>query len=332
VQERIHRARNIEQWTLVDAAGAWEEARRAIAGNARYRNLDLKPQVGLVPLGPNAAGLWEFWVRDMGPVPADAGCAEARGGIVLVLIPGGDYWIGSPPDEDGRNGDEENLHCRSLAPYFIGKCEVTQRAWTQVMGENLAAYHPDSPLSTAAFTDLHPIENVSRHEVEGFCRRLALSIPTEAQWETAARGGREGPYAFESLKGNENVLGQELRDFESLLPSLKGEMNDWPDSHMYHAPVGTFSPNGYGLHDVCGNVSEWCRDGYQPRPDEIIDTDPDGLLAPAPYMDRHNDSVTFRGGSWRSHAKDARCATRHRIRGVFFYSHVGLRAARAVDP
>lgn len=190
-------------------------------------------------LGLNAQGFPEYRHRQTG--------------IVMVRLPGGTFWMGAQSaDPEARNFDarwrewpeiEElwgPVHKVEIGPFLLAKYEVTQRSWARVMGFNR---------SSTRGADL-PVENVSWIHCQEFCRKVGLRLPTEAQWEYAARGGGEGPFA-----GAERIDGVAWYD---------GNAGD--EAH----PVGKKQANGFGLHDMCGNVSEWCEDVH-PYPGSSLD-------------------------------------------------------------
>jgi formylglycine-generating enzyme required for sulfatase activity len=182
-------------------------------------------------------------------------------GLVFVLIPGGTFWMGAQ-DEDpkGRNydpqaeADESPVHEVTLAPFFMSKYEMTQGQWERFTGANPSGYGPNwrwkrEPPGEGLIHQnqpWNPVEQVTWVECPDVLRRLGLTLPTEAQWEYAARAGN---LADGWVKSRGGPLGWVYQDCLE-------------DRWVMHAPVGTFSPDGFGLHDVIGNVWEWCLDAY----------------------------------------------------------------------
>jgi formylglycine-generating enzyme required for sulfatase activity/serine/threonine protein kinase len=315
----------------------WESACAEIRRLEVYGGLDLDPQLGLVPLGRNPhSGLWEFWHLlsgtrpDVDPDLGEPVLAEENG-FILVLIPGGSFSMGSPPEEAGRQPNER-LHRVTLGAYFLSKYEVTQAQWLRIMGENpsgsLAGSPPiglyvDDPNEVVTF--VNPVENVSWTECMSFARRVALELPTEAQWERGCRAGTTTAFAFGEaytvLELHENVRD---RGFASRIGL--GTSATWEDGFWHHAPVGSFAPNGFGLYDMHGNVEEWCLDeDVQEYP---VDSDQpgDGLLQGGDSRRR-----AFRGGSWYLSPEFCRSSFRHFDfpRSANFTR--GLRVARRID-
>ncbi len=280
---------DVERISLRDSADRWDAARRAIAASPRYGGLVLAPQLGLVPLRTDpASGLFEFWHVASGSEPrlpsasvAPYDCADDAG-IVLVLIPGGEYEIGRarPKGAVDRRGRA------TLAPFFIAKHELTQAQYVALMGENPSTYSIGRVTNEAdvragrpplAVSGRHPVDGVDWTDGARALRRAVLRYPTLAEWEVAGRGGggdlrwwdegrtdvdeggtaSDEPYSgFAGGQGRENFIDEAMnRNYGP----WKG-IAEWDDGWPRHAPVGTFAANGFGLHDVLGNVSEWVAD------------------------------------------------------------------------
>ena len=170
--------------------------------------------------------------------------------LALVLIPPGEFLMGSPASEKSR-GKDERLHAVSISkPFYIGITEVTQAQWKAVMST--------SPWSDRAYGrngSTLPASHIDSAEAESFCGWLSqktghkVRLPSEAQWEYACRAGSDGAYCFGDDRGQ---LG-EYAWFSDGSARAKG-------SH----PVLTKKPNAFGVYDMHGNVAEWCRDRYDP--------------------------------------------------------------------
>ena len=231
-------------------------------------------------------------------------------GIILVLLPGGWFNMGSQnqdpngPNYDPASKDDEIPVSRvRLAPFLVSKYEMTQGQWKMLTGETPSTYGPGKKL--AKETSLaHPVESITWDDAVRTLARLNLSLPTEAQWEFAARGGTTTPWFTgnlkESLRSAANVADQDYH--AGSLPDA--EYEKWSDGHGVHAPVGSYSPNQFGLYDVHGNVFEWCLDGwdvYSKHPPE-----PDTGLRKVPNDMFH----IYRGGAWALPAWASRSAYR----------------------
>ena len=190
-------------------------------------------------------------------------------GIVLVLIPGGMVALGAQRDvpsgpnyDQEATGEEWPVHDVVLVPYFLSKYEMTQAQWLRFTGRNPSLYGPDSRFADSAGL-LHPVEQVSWDDCMKTLGRMDLTLPTEAQWEHGARGGTDSPWwpgGKEDLFGAGNVADSYCKRNGGPSHWIFEEWLD--DGHTVHAGVGQYLPNPYGLHDVVGNVWEWCRDVY----------------------------------------------------------------------
>ena len=207
-------------------------------------------------------------------------------GMEFVLVEPGTFEMGSPATEPGRD-DDETLHRVTLSqPYYLGKYEVTQGQWAAVMGSN--------PSSFSNCGRNCPVEAVSWEDAQGFIEELNLRegvtvyrLPTEAEWEYAARAGTQTAYHFGNAT---NRLGQ----------------YGWYDENSGNRthPVGQKRPNAFGLYDMLGNVWEWVHDWYGDYPHGAV-TDPRGPSSGANRVPR--------GGSWSDSARYCRVANRYRI-------------------
>lgn len=311
----------------------WREALPDI--RARY-GFELPVQMGLVPIGTDPrSGLWEFWhiasgvepVRTEGELePTDAV------GIVFVLLPGGIAVVGASPKQGAPNHSPLAGNCEwpvrtvRLTPFFLSKYEMTQGQWERLAGSNPSAYSAGPSRSLR-----HPVEDVSWIDCDRLLKRFGLVLPSETQWEHAARAGTSTTWwtgaERESLTEERAA---NLRDRSLLSSNHGGETEeDWPeldDGYAVHAPVGVFSPNPFGLHDVYGNVSEMCRDTYH---DEWYWM-PEAWRAD-PVLDKGGMRV-HRGGSWSTSYRWATSARRDPVDPTSSSWNVGLRPARTVSP
>ncbi|HEU19923.1 MAG TPA: formylglycine-generating enzyme family protein [Deltaproteobacteria bacterium] len=242
----------------------------------------------------------------------------------MILIPAGEFIMGG---EAAKN--ETPIHKVHLDAYCIGKYEVTfeeYELYCRETGYNLPVdprvfLQPDPSMIGPKM----PVINVARGEAERFCQWLSektgknYRLPTEAEWEKAARGGlneKEYPWGDEEPWANRVYRA-------NYGPGLNQEFVWKKDGYAYTAPVGTYPPNGYGLHDVAGNVWEWCRDWYDAA-----------YYEKSPYRNPMGPDTGFRGvirgGCYSSKAEHLRCATRLPLSPGTFDQLVGFRVAR--DP
>ncbi|GAA4418851.1 hypothetical protein GCM10023187_52670 [Nibrella viscosa] len=213
----------------------------------------------------------------------------------LEYVPGGTFQMGDTRGEGDSN--ERPVHTVTVSSFLMGKYEVTQRQWEAVMGSN-PSEHKECPDC--------PVENVSWEDVKVFLQKLNARasgslhyrLPTEAEWEYAAGGGA---IAKRSRFGNgEDILNPAGANFYGITADKKA----YSVAGEYRGKtvrVGSFSPNGLGLHDLSGNVWEWCADWYGPYTQEA-QTDPSG---PSSGWTR-----VLRGGSW--YFNSAYCRVAHR--------------------
>ena len=334
IAKREEFARTIEERSIEGAAAAprWREAIAAIAESPKYSGLVLTPQIGLVPIGVDpASGLWEFAHLQTGEPAARGADGELvlteETGIVLVLIPPGSFLMGAQStDPDGQNYDpwaaphDGPPSMVELPAYFLSKYETTQGQWMRI-----AASNPSSHRATVlAPTLLHPVERVSWTECRDLLQRVGLRLPTEAQWEKGARGGRSTAWwtgqERESLRGKVNLADQAAKRAGATFPAIA----DWPDlddGSAVHAEIGHYPANAFGLHEVAGNVWEWCRDDWS----DAYSGSSDGPRgARSPYR-------VIRGSSFASVAGFARSASRDDAHSSFRGRTMGVRAARNVE-
>ncbi|MEM7202286.1 MAG: bifunctional serine/threonine-protein kinase/formylglycine-generating enzyme family protein [Planctomycetota bacterium] len=314
----------------------WQAARAAL--DTAYPGLDLPPQTGLVPIGVDPeSGLHEFWHILSGAEPQRD--AEGRlvltetSGIVLVLLPGGSFLQGAQPDDpQGPNHDEDAIynegpmHQVALSPFFLSKYEVTQSQWERFVGNNPSRYPSDGRL-VLGVTPQHPVESVSWQRCVQVLGWMGLMLPTEAQWEYGCRAGTATPFSCataDDLRHHANVA--DLAYVRYKWHKGRSQPMPWDDRFGTHAPVGSFQPNAFGLHDVHGNVWEWCLDGYYDMggyPDIEV-TDPLRAAADVPQRVR-------RGGDFSGVAKFQRSAMREGSFPEFTMAGLGVRPARAIE-
>jgi formylglycine-generating enzyme required for sulfatase activity len=219
----------------------------------------------------------------------------------MVWIPAGNFVMGSPDNETGRNDDEGPQTNVNLDGYWMGKYEVTQAQYQAIMGTNPSRFSGAN----------NPVEKVSWNDAMEFCRKLSdrtgdtFALPTEAQLEYACRAGSITSYSF----GND---AKELGNYA------------WWFSNSDRAthPVGQKQPNTWGLYDMHGNVWEWSLSLYEPYP--YSETDGRNSLSET------SEGRAMRGGTWSHINPDGfRCACRVNFFVQLLWSpDVGFRCAR----
>ncbi len=212
-------------------------------------------------------------------------------------VPAGRFTMGSPPHEHGRQENEAQVPVRISRGFWMGRTEVTVAQWQAVMGK-----------TTPVVDEKTPVVSVSWEDCRSFIARLAtpipgwrLDLPTEAQWEYACRAGNQGAFA-----GEADAMAWHFEN-----------TNGRPEA------VGLKQPNAWGLHDMHGNVFEWCRDAYRER-----------LRGGSnPFVDDKSDNAlrVRRGGSWYFRKTAARSAFRIGEHWDFKTGHLGFRLALVPD-
>ncbi|HEV8112475.1 MAG TPA: bifunctional serine/threonine-protein kinase/formylglycine-generating enzyme family protein [Planctomycetota bacterium] len=348
VERRLAFARTIEERsrTGTDAAARWKEAIASLAdprASPAYGGLALAPQLGLLPIGRDPhSGLWEFADLQTGVAAvrnAETGELEfgETNGLVFVLVPGGTFEMGAQADDPtgphydpqaGLIAPESPVQEVALAPFFLSKYEMTQGQWLRFVGRNPSTYGPGSGVYDGKSSDLaHPVEQVSWDECDETTRRLGLELPTEAQWEYAARAGTNTPWwtgeKKESLAGAANLADRSAARVGAPWSGIA----DWPeldDGWAVHAPVNAFRANPFGLLGVHGNVWEWCRDWLAAYGDPVREGDGERETGEHKYK-------VSRGGSFHHEAAYARASTRNNSVPETRSNHLGLRPARRIE-
>lgn len=225
-------------------------------------------------------------------------------GLIFVLLPGGELLLGSP--ENIGEKDEQPQHKAALSPFLIAKYEITQAIWHQVMGHNPSFYKGDKfPLDKA------PLESVSWLDAQEFCQKTGLELPSEAQWEYACRAGTSGEHHWNDTEARKDYA---WYDFGGEQFSEQNNQDATPDSKkqtkksdLVWMPIGVGQkkPNGFGLHDMAGNVAEWCADWY---------SDTYYMMAEAQNPRGPDIGIyrVIRGGAWYNQLDDCRCASRRK--------------------
>jgi formylglycine-generating enzyme required for sulfatase activity len=211
-------------------------------------------------------------------------------GMKLVLIPKGTFTMGSPIEEEGADNDEEQHEVTISKDYYLGATEVTQGQYEKVMRVNPS--HFQKRVIRKSDSSMYPVDSVEWSDAVEFCKRLSelpeekmagrvYRLPTEAEWEYACRAASKTAFC-----SGDDVF------------KLGGYA--WYQCYQTN-PVGEKKPNSWGLHDMHGNVGEWCSDWCGAYPEEAV-TDPVGP--------KEGEYRRYRGGSWRDGAWYCRSANR----------------------
>ena len=346
VRERLDWARSVGQLTVTAVADEWRQTAAAVAADPRYGGLRLVPQYGLVPLGRDpVSGLFEFyhprsaWSGDAPPVARDEKTGRLvphdGSGMVFVLIPPGRFLMGQQredkalPRYDPEGSDYASPHEVELDAFLLSKYEMTQGQWYKLTGERPSTYRVGERYnSDPPITYKHPVESVSALDCDEVLRDVGLCLPTESQWEYACGGGASTFWFFGNDAKDLPTYGN-CRDLSYVRSSSQSNpFVDGNDGYTFTAPVGSYTPNLFGLCDTIGNVGEWCRD-YWVSYENCTPAPGDGLRqgVVTPHSER-----LFRGGSFQenpfNHARTANRPSELRDRRA---ACIGLRPARALQ-
>ena len=274
------------------------------------------------------------------PIMIIIGCFIASGLAAqqnnnMVRINGGTFTMGSPANEPNRDSDEIQKQV-TVGAFWMGKYEVTQKEYREIMGENPSNFKGDNL----------PVENVTWFKAAEYCNRrsykegLTLSytidqekntvtwnrqatgyrLPTEAEWEYACRAGTRTAYntgntiitAQANFDGSDLLLSETVNEF-GIVTRNTGEYREKT------TPVGSFAPNAWGLYDMHGNVWEWCWDWYGNYATGA-QTNPTGAVA--------GGFRVLRGGSWHNSAGSTRSGYRGYDDPDYGFNGVGFRLVR----
>ena len=236
-------------------------------------------------------------------------------GLEMVLIPAGTFQMGAPDNEKGW-GAESPPHTVTVAEFYMGKFEVTQAEWRAVSGLLMIDRGLGQEPSYFKGDDL-PVEQVSWSDAVEFCKRLSKKtgreyrLPSEAEWEYAARAGTHGAFAFG----------------ETITPDVVNYNGEYPYAGAAQGinrkrtvAVGSLSvANAFGLFDMHGNVEEWCMDNWHDSYD--------GAPADGSSWTSGGDPEyqVLRGGSWYNSAEYCRSTQRNWLGTDYKFSGVGFR-------
>ena len=259
----------------------------------------MKRLVGLV-LGVVLAS--PFWIDAQDKKDAPKEFANSIG-MKFVWIPPGTFLMGSPKEEKHRNPIETPHKVRLTKGFYMGVYTVTQDQWMKVMGgKNPSGFDKEKFGGKEKLTDMEktmmPVESVSWNDCQEFLKKLRETdakpyrLPTEAEWEYACRAGTTTPFHF----GETISTDQANHDGDQVYGNGKKGVR-----RNKTTPVGSFPANAFGLHDMHGNLYQWCQDWYGDYPQGDV-TDPQGP--------EKGQARVLRGGSWKSNPVSCRSAER----------------------
>ncbi len=250
------------------------------------------------------------------------GSIEDDFGIPMALVPAGPFEMGSETGSD----DEQPVHTVTLDDFYIDQFEVTNAQYAECLEAGVCQPTTDTTAFASSYSrriyygnpefDNYPVIYANWSEAKEYCEWRGARLPTEAEWEKAARGGLEGklyPWGDEAPicdAGAEN--GAKFDDND--------DCNDTDT-----AQVGSYSHNGYGLYDMAGNVWEWVNDWYDPQ---YYATSPEEN----PTGPEDGEFPVLRGGSWGNYAERLRVSDRRINDPLSGSLNIGFRCAKSVSP
>ncbi len=238
--------------------------------------------------------------------------------LEMVLIPGGSFLMGSPENELEPDDDESPQHSVTVPTFFLGRYPITQAQW-QVVASLPQTNQELNPDPSCFEGDNRPVESVSWYGAVEFCRRLSqhthrtYRLPTEAEWEYAARAGTTTPFCFGE------TITAELANYDASKTYGDGPQGEYREETTSVDHFGV--ANAFGLCDMHGNVWEWCLDhrhwhkNYDDAPDD----------GSAWIIDDEGARRMIRGGSWGINPRYCRSASRYDFYPGFDLSIIGFR-------
>lgn len=232
---------------------------------------------------------------------------ERRSGIVLVLIPEGQFTMGSPLSEVQRD-PVESAHVRKIRrAFYLGECEVSQVEWQRVTAGNPSKHVGGD----------FPVEQVSWVDAQRFVKAIGLRLPSEAEWEYACRAGTTTPFAFgASITWNQVNFNAGFQYMEGASAPHGDESGIYRQETI---EVGELARNAWGLADMHGNVWEWCED--------VPCAYPAGRADERPAIGPSRGARVLRGGAWYLHPRFCRSASRFESDASKASDGYGLRVA-----
>ncbi len=258
--------------------------------------------------------------------PLGAEAVEAPS-LTMLWMPPGRFWMGSPEEEPKRSGNEGPQHLVQLQGFFLAQTPITQAQWRQVAdwqpNKGEGAWNQKLNPDPSHFKgDQRPVESVSWEDAMEFCRRLSqrtgrrYTLPSEAQWEYACRAGTTTPFYCGS------TISTKLANYDGNEVYGDGAQED---SRQQTTDVASFPANPWGLHDMHGNVWEWCADHWHGNYEGAPEDGNAWFDEEAKDNENSMNARLLRGGSWYYSPRGCRSAYRFRNHPVYRNYSIGFR-------
>ncbi len=267
--------------------------------------LPIVPTPGPTPMAPLGSE-FEALGTEVGASGLPRRVRHRRTGIVLVLIPPGEFTMGSPETEPERETDEPRRAMKIEAPFYLGETEVTVGEWKRVYETEPGIPASDETLPIGAVTWHLAMEFIAALNQEG---EAGWRLPTEVEWEYACRAGTTTIFSF-----GDNITTDQV-NYDGRSPydrTPKGLRRDGP------VPVRSLPANPWGLYEMHGNAFEWCAEFYVAHPERDVPPTKPGA------------SRSIRGGAWNSRARETRSAYRDGYPPASSGAKYGFRVARSL--
>jgi eukaryotic-like serine/threonine-protein kinase len=229
--------------------------------------------------------------------------------LPMVKICAGTFLMGSNEDKRYSHDDEKPVHQVTVEGFYMGQTQITQSQYQSIMSENPSGFKGHD----------RPVESISWHQAQEFCQKLSAqtgrsyTLPSESQWEYACRAGTNTRFCFG------NTISTNVANYNG--DSTEGNASQGFFYRKSTSEVAQFSPNAFGLHDMHGNVWEWCKDHWH----ENYQSAPNGgepWIESSSSKDAHR---VVRGGSWDSFPRLSRSAVRYHFDPSERHNYVGFR-------
>ena len=231
-------------------------------------------------------------------------------GIQFVWIPSGNFMMGSPKEEEKRFEEEIQHKVTLTKGFYMGVYTVTQEQWKEIMGNNPSQFKGEKNL---------PVETVSWGECQEFIEKLRekdkklYRLPTEAEWEYVCRAGTTTPFHFGE------TISTDQANYDGNFTYGNGKKGIYREKTT---PVGSYPANAWGLHDMHGNVWQWCQDWFGDYPQKNV-VNPKGANT--------GSNRVLRGGSWSNDPRNCRSAYRYRYVPGLSNNRIGFRLCFFVE-